>query len=746
MKCPYILLLWCVFSGSTYLHAQPSVHKLKANTDAIRQSQVAAAFATIISPTQAGVAFQQEQLGISETRQWLFSRLEMRPEIDVLLEEGIRTKAASELEVIKFRQYYKGIKVEHGVVNTTHRNGTVVFLQLEFYSIPTQLHNVPALTEGAALEKATAFMRTSNSAKIDGVLNNNAQTSAGELVIVRTYTDDSIVCLAWKFEIVNLHTLTGTKIYIDAQKGDVVLRDAIIKDGNVTGTAATRYSGTQTIVTDNGGGDPAKRYRLQQLRNGHLIKTLNVQGRSLGDLSNVIDFVDNDNNWEASEHSNAAQDDAALDVHFNMQVVSDYLATVHNRNSWDNGNAPINSYVHAADPGTGGTYKPVNNAKWFRGNMIYGDGTFSTTTTPGPEDHRPFTSLDICAHELGHGITDATCNLIYRWESGALNEGFSDIWGALIEKWGIEQYPTIAGIKNIWLAGEEITSIPGSGLRNMQDPRTKGDPSTYKDNFWKPASITECKPFQDFDACGVHKNSGVLNKWFYLITEGEVNTNSLNQPYNVTGMGFTKSGSLAYLTLLNLTPNAGFSTCKAVSMYAATSLFGAGSAEVETVRSAWRAVGVDSAIWDMSNTPLFAANNTQNFYAIGLANDGTVWAGTDKRGLYVFDGTTWTKRTEIPNVRINDIRPDQKGGIWVAQSGTTSSGTAAGGGVNYFANTGSPMTAFYTVSTNTDVPTRNVRGLFIDSSRLQLGTNTRVWVATNLTSIVWETVPVANQQ
>lgn len=720
----------CLFAGFQFAYAQPSIYNLKANAGAAKQAGGAEAKVTIISPTEAGIKLHQQQLLQSNAKQWLASKLGMRPGVDALLDEGAVTKAAAALEVTKLHQYYKGIKVEHGVVNTTSRSGSVVNMQMEFYSIPDKLKTVPALTSAAALKIAAASMQVPDTLLMQYGRVQGLPSPEGELVIVRTYDDDSTVCLAWKFEIISPNPYSDANVYVNAQSGKVVLRDELMKHADVPGTADTRYSGTQTIVTDNGSADPAKPYRLRQRRNGHDIITLNLQGNWIPSDNYATDFTDNDNNWQASEHNNVTQDDVALDVHFNMQVISDYLKIVLNRNSWDNAFAPLKSYVHVGRSNPDPPYNliPMNNAGWGKTQMIYGDGTYPAGT--GPRDFRPLTSLDVSAHEVGHAVTQTTSNLVYGGESGALNEGFSDIWGALIEKWGIDQYPSIAPGKDVWTMGEEVTSIAGNGIRYMKNPRRKGHPSTYKDDFWKEAYPGICVPIGANDQCGVHTNSGVLDKWAYLITMGEVSTNSLEQPYAVQGMGFENTAKLAYLTLMNLTPNASFSTCKAVSMEAATVLWGAGSPQVETVRSAWRAVGVDSAIWVMNNTPVFEANSNHSFTSVGIASNGDIWAGTNRRGLYVFDGTTWTKRTEIPNVFINQISPDGKGGMLVAQSGT-GTGTAAQGGVNYFADPAGPMTKFYTVSANIDVPTRNVRGLYVDSGRILYGQDTKVWIATN---------------
>ena len=43
------------------------------------------------------------------------------------------------------------------------------------------------------------------------------------------------------------------------------------------------------------------------------------------------------------------------------------------------------------------------------------------------------TSDDVVAHEWGHAYTQYTHGLIYQWQSGALNESYSDIWGETVD-------------------------------------------------------------------------------------------------------------------------------------------------------------------------------------------------------------------------------------------------------------------------------------------------------------------------
>lgn len=372
----------------------------------------------------------------------------------------------------------------------------------------------------------------------------------------------------------------------------------------------------------------------------------------------------------------------------------------------------------------GNYYKqPMPNAYWSSRNMKFGDGTGNAL------EEQPYTTLDICGHEMGHAITETTSALVYQWESGALNEAFSDIWAACITNYAKIHTASLPGEITYRIA-EKCSNLhkPDKGFRDMGNPAKFSHPSTYKNIFWQKATLPTCRNFDTTDNCGVHTNSGVLNKWFYLITEGENSFNSFGTIYNIQGLGFGVSQKIAYLMSQNLPPNATYATAKTVSINAAETLYGAASIELQTVKEAWIAVAVDSNIYKMENTPVFTSNN---FTSIAIAGNGDVWAGTAYNGLYTYNGSSWSKRAEISNVRINDIKTDKAGDIWVAQSGIqASSSMATAGGVNYFkATIGSIDHYFYTIGAQANIPSRNARCIYLDTSRTNEG-NPKVWLAT----------------
>lgn len=141
-----------------------------------------------------------------------------------------------------------------------------------------------------------------------------------------------------------------------------------------------------------------------------------------------------------------------------------------------------------------------NNAFWDGDEMTYGDG-----------DGKEFTdfasAIDVVAHELAHGITQFLSNLEYKSQPGALNEHFSDVFGTVIKQKYLEQHISEAD----WLIGDSVVteSFPGVAIRSMKAPGTANDFDTQPDHMNNYYSGTA-------DNQGVHINSGIPNKAFYL--------------------------------------------------------------------------------------------------------------------------------------------------------------------------------------------------------------------------------------
>lgn len=233
--------------------------------------------------------------------------------------------------------------------------------------------------------------------------------------------------------------------------------------------------------------------------------------------------------------------------------------------------------------------------------MTYGDGS-------SVNGNLPLTALDVCGHEITHGLTSKTANLAYQKESGALNEGFSDIFGNSIEVWA---RPT----KNSWKLGEDFNYV----IRDMANPNAYKQPDTYLGTYW--VNVVGCTPTSGStgnDQCGVHTNSGVLNYWYYLLTTGGSGTNDKGFAYNVAGIGVDKAAAIAYRTLTTyLTSSSTYLDARMLSLQAASDLYGAGSVEVTQTTNAWDAVGVGGG-----TSPAGLVVNTATTYKIATISNG----------------------------------------------------------------------------------------------------------------------------
>ncbi|MBB4078462.1 Zn-dependent metalloprotease [Lewinella aquimaris] len=568
------------------------------------------------------------------------------------------TREGSGLKVERYRQYYRGIKVEHGRYNAVYNDEGLQLVSSEHYEVDPALKIQPTLSRDQALQRALDYVGARQYAwefieenyvrlawSADFLAHVAQEVEAvrpgGELVIVDDYdTEATDPDLAWKFNIYANDPLSRAWIYINAHTGKVMLRDAIIKHASQPITVQTRYAGSREIMVDRQAGltDPhnnlplldsrtnlpatAPLYVLRDDTRGKGLETYDLNGQGGLPLSLPAiyaqgkAFTDDNLDWSLTEHkrggSNEAEnDDIAWDAHWGTQMVYDYWLKVHGRRSYDDNDIAIKSFLHY-----GVAY---DNAFWNGTAMTYGDGSYQGGLNPDGS-FAPLMSLDVCGHEIGHAICSNTADLVYAKESGAMNEGFSDIWGAAIEAYVIRAVdPTLSDIMAPFGIGEQIderdggVQYPADGwvaLRYMDEPGRAGDPDTYGGAFWKNP---DCSPNLANDQCGVHTNSGVLNKWFFLLTAGENGTNDLGNNYSVSGLGFEVSERIAYGTELLLTPNATFTEARAASIAFARSMSEAGGGKCgnyeEQVTNAWYGVGVGDA-FDCAQVAAFTTPTT----------------------------------------------------------------------------------------------------------------------------------------
>ncbi|MCG8902361.1 T9SS type A sorting domain-containing protein [Tenacibaculum finnmarkense] len=545
----------------------------------------------------------------------------------------------------KFQQQFKGVKVEFGTYTAHAKNSTLRTMDGALYDVG-KVNIRPKLSKEAAFKKAIAHIGAQKylweqpkEAKNLG----NYKKPTGELLILpREVIGTKSARLAYKFDIYTTKPLSRGDLYIDAHTGEALFFNATIKHlgehahssknlGAVnglaekltatlaTGNADTRYSGTKSIITRLVGNS----YVLRDNTRGGGVNTYNSGAQP---SYPTTDFTDSDNNWTAAEFNNSAKDNAALDAHWGAEMTYDYFQDKHNRNSYNGSGATINSYVHYDDVSGGTGY---DNAFWNGSVMTYGDGSSNGNEGNGYFD--ALTSIDVAAHEIGHAVCSNTANLAYQRESGAMNEGFSDIWGAAVEHFAKGNGNDLAPDASVWLIGDEIDRRNGSSaLRSMSNPNERNQPDTYGGVNWKEPNCGT--PTRSNDYCGVHTNSGVLNYWFYLLTVGGSGTNDINNAFNVDAIGMEKSAKISYRLEANyLSANSTFEDARVGSITAAEDLYGANSIEVQSVTNAWHAVGVGQAY--VEDCTLVAPSN---FNATNINDNGftVTWSAVSEAVSY----------------------------------------------------------------------------------------------------------------
>ncbi len=483
----------------------------------------------------------------------------------------------------RYQQYYYGVKVEGGEW-LVHEKGAQVRSANGLWVNDITLNVAPAISEASALQYALKNINAKiykwdipAEEKLLKYVKNDPNATffpKGELVIVPANGDyrKHELHLAWKFDIYADEPLSRSNVYVDAVTGKIIHMQSTLYFGDAAATANTKYSGMQSMTTDSV--SPTS-FRLREVARGQGIETYNLQKTT--NYGGAVDFTDADNYWN---NWNANWDEGAPDAHWGAESTYDYYWNIHGRNGLDGNGYKMLSYVHYSTN--------YNNAFWDGTRMTYGDGS----NTAG--NFKILTAIDVCGHEFTHGVTQNTSNLVYSYESGALNESFSDIFGTCVEWY---KKPLTAN----FLIGEQIEVTPNTALRDMGNPGAYGDPDTYGTN--DPNWYTGAG-----DNGGVHTNSGVQNHWFYILCQGESGTNYNSQTYNVTGIGISKAEKIAFRdNCYYLTANAQYIDSRNASIQGAQDLFGACSPEVIATTNAWYAVGV-GALFSSTVTAAFTAS------------------------------------------------------------------------------------------------------------------------------------------
>lgn len=468
----------------------------------------------------------------------------------------------------KYQQLFNGYPIEGAIVILHEKNGMITSINGHWVK-GFQNKFAPSVSFKAALNAAKLEVPANTYyweiPQLEAQLKESKRDPNAtyypktELVLAnKTYSNTAEnYTLNYKMDIYGDGKHNHKTVYVDAQSGSVNFSLDGCHDGSAKGVAETRYSGTQNIVTDSIAPDT---FILHDKTRGNGIHVLNANNTF--NFAAATEFVDSNNYWN---NANTQMNDAATDAYWGLQMTYDYFDQKHNRDSYDDNGSEVLAYVHVDNNWF--------NASWNGQFIQFGDGSSN-----------PLTAIDVAGHELAHGVTQFSANLVYAYEPGALNESFSDIFGS-----AVEHFAQSTGAD--WLIGKANFI-----LRDMSNPKAYNNPDTYQGQYWE---------FSAFDNGGVHINSGVQNYWFYLLSEGGSGTNDNNDAYSVSKIGIDTAGAIGYRNLAYyLTVNSQYIDARIGSIMSAVDLYGTCSNPVEQVIKAWHAVGVGPD------------NFTDDFYAV----------------------------------------------------------------------------------------------------------------------------------
>lgn len=442
--------------------------------------------------------------------------------------------------VVRFTQRYDGIEVWPAqlTANVT-KHGYLTVVTGAYAPTPEGVVTTPMLTPEQALENAAASIGASSVASVE-------VHSAPQLKIYTAKEREPEL----SYEVVLESGGTHERIFVSALTGDVLLAYSEICSAATTGSGVD-VLGVARSLNVFSEGTPV-RYFLRD-RSKAMFNPTTGQGEI-----KIIDAATDPLSYSSSASQFAGYDREGVSAAHNLGKIYDFYRTTFGRNSYDSNGAGIIGIIRKPDQNG----EVLHNAYWNGKAMFFGLGDRYTA------------SSDVVAHEFTHAVISNSAGLVYRNDSGAINESFADIFG--------ESFEAHLFGSNDWRIGSQLTTYYpsiGGALRSMDNPESGDQPRTMSGYV----HTTE-------DNGGVHINSGIPNHAFYLIASGLASG----------GIGINQARDIFYRALTcKLNRNSDFYDLRAACVLSAEEIHGLGSTQANKVREAFDYV----QIYDRSALP-----------------------------------------------------------------------------------------------------------------------------------------------
>lgn len=558
---------------------------------------------------------------------------------------------------IRIQQVYKGIPVYGSEMILHTKNEAPSLLNGRTFSTPKMDNLEPSLLKEESIQVALQDIEKEENIKVlsdlEKQLISGEQTEA-QLIIFHPESDIKQPRLAWQIRVVPNVASKWTYI-VDAHSGEILRsfselckfhnhspdeacnheEKLTLSEGTknafppppTTADATDLFGITRTIDVYETGGNF---FMIDASRSMHVPSQSNFPNGAVG----VILTIDGGNTSPSNSNfvtnhvvssNNQWNNPTAVSAHFNGGKVYEYFKNTFGRESINGQGGNIISIINVSDENG----QDMDNAFWNGAAMFYGNGSQAFTAPLAK-------ALDVAAHEIGHGVIQSTANLEYYGESGALNESYADVFGAMVDR-------------DDWQMGEDISNpsiFPSGALRDLSNPNNGGN--SLGDPGYQPAHVNE-QFFGNQDNGGVHINSGIPNRAFFFFA---------------SDIGKSKAEQIYYRALdLYLVKSSQFIDMRLAVVQAATDLHGANSPEVNAAKEAFDNVGIFNG----------QGNDTQVDVGSNPGDDFILFSNVNFDGLWIFtpDGTAIANPlSSVAPLSKPSVTDDGSQILYIAEDGT----------------------------------------------------------------------------
>ena len=454
---------------------------------------------------------------------------------------------------VAFSQLYEGLEVwPSSLTVQLNEEGHVEEVYGAYVPTPTEVETSPGVLESKARSIANEYLRSQR-------VPNSPSPGNFDVELLIHAPVSGTPRLAYSL---HAHHLSGLdwRVFVDAHTGKVLSALNYICSAAVKGLAVDPFGHQQSVELWLEDGSFAMvdttKSMYQPAKSDPPGLKSTFGGIFVYDANNVSPkqrIVPYTPRLISSSASDSGFGPDAVSASVNLSKIYDYYEIRHERHSIDGRGGNIIGIVNV----------PLANAYWQNGIISLGNvGNYAR-------------ALDVVSHEVTHGVIESTADLIFRDQSGAISEAFSDIFGEAAEAFHNQGSPD-------WAVG----TLLNNPLRNLRAPSSieivPGRPYPSRMSEFIPPSDPLLDTLPGRDNGGVHLNSTIISHAFYQLAEGLPESISLLSAERIFYRALTTK----------LQKQAQFVDCRIACVRSAEELFGLGSSEARQTALAFRAVEI----------------------------------------------------------------------------------------------------------------------------------------------------------